>query len=586
MTTYHTENNGHSIHRRATSKGLSFGPIATAITIGMVAILLGVTFIGDWLRTPTIIAESSPSIISPNGDTVQDMTNFGYTLNEDADVVVQVLNESGSVVQTVLPETFQTRGQHVAMWDGRDYLEQVVADGTYQLRVTGKGTVMASEQFATVQVDTIPPTLRLANLDQTNRVREANFTIEGFTDPNAVVQLANDSQIIPVNAEGQFSLKRQLVEGSNNIQLIATDPAGNVTSTSREVVLITKPPEISVSGPVNDMWTNENMISVAGVAPAATLIKVNGQEAVVAGTGAFEREVILQEGDNILKVEATDDVGNTTSQEIIVHRKTTPPVLTLNVEDTSTFQQSEIQVMGKTDVGSTVTIGGKAVNVSSVGEFQTMVKLLNGENLLEVAALDQAGNLTKRQKIINYDVLPPQPEWMRVMNNVPNLTNYIVPTIISLPILLILAYFFTRPVSLVLSSESASFRPGLPEEGRFLRLAVDLSKPARTTVEIKDRRGNTVSTLQSRRHRSSGQQTIYWNGYDDFGRAVTPGEYTIYATASTTGGTVTSMINISVLEDQSLQHQYLRNSPQQENNQRVGRVDQQSMRPAMAQRVR
>ena len=82
------------IRRRATSKGLGFGPLATVITIGTVAVLIGVTFIGDWLRTPKIAAEASPSIISPNRDQTQDSTNFSYTLNEDAEVTVEVFNEA------------------------------------------------------------------------------------------------------------------------------------------------------------------------------------------------------------------------------------------------------------------------------------------------------------------------------------------------------------------------------------------------------------------------------------------------------------------------------------------------------------
>ncbi|MCQ3980705.1 MAG: hypothetical protein DPW09_45470, partial [Anaerolineae bacterium] len=196
-----TEKQG--IRRRATSRGLSFGPIATAITVGTVAVLLGVTFIGDWLRTPKISAEASPSIISPNSDQAQDTTNFSYTLNEDAQVTVQVFNESNVLVQTITSNEFQTRGQHVAIWNGRDNLDQVVSDGRYLLQVTAKGTVLAATQSANVVVDTAPPTLRLANLDEVSRVRQASLTIEGLTDPDAVVQLAGDPKVLPIDAEGR-----------------------------------------------------------------------------------------------------------------------------------------------------------------------------------------------------------------------------------------------------------------------------------------------------------------------------------------------------------------------------------------------
>ncbi len=564
MTTrlQHNEEMNQGIRRRATSRGLSFGPIATAITVGTVAILLGVTFIGDWLRTPKIAAGVSPTIISPNGDQNQDATNFNYTLNEDAEVTIGVYDANNNLVQTLTDNEFQTRGQHTVIWNGANDVGQPVEDGQYYIDIEARGTVRAATQRANVLVDTVAPTLRLVNLDQVNRVSEANLTIEGLTDPDSVVRLEGDPSIIPVDAEGQFSLKRQLLEGSNIVQLVATDPAGNLNTLEREIVLVTEPPEITVSEPINDEWTNESIVNVAGAVPAGASLKVNGQEATVAEDGTFQREVILQEGDNILRIEATDDVGNVATQELILHRKTTPPGLELNVEDNAVFQQSEVQLNGKTEPGAVVTVAGQAVTVSPLGEFQTTVNLVDGQNLLDVVAQDQAGNVTRLQRRLNFQVTPPETELARVARNLPSLSAYTVPVLVALPLLLILAYFLTRPVSLVVSAERSNFRPGLPEEGRFLRIAVDLSKPARTTVEVKDKRGNTVATLLHRRHRGAGQQTLHWNGYDDFGRVVPPGEYTVQATASTTGGTVRGTLNIAIEEDLAVHRQYLRTSPQ------------------------
>ena len=554
------------VQRRATSKGLSFGPLATVITIGTVAVLLGVTFIGDWLRTPKISAEASPSIISPNGDLAQDSTNFGYTLNEDAEVTVNVFDSANNLLRTLKANEFQTRGQHVVVWDGKDNVGQPVSDGRYRLEVAAKGTVRASTQSANVLVDNLPPMLRLANLDQSSRVRDANFAIEGLTDPDAVVQLNGDPAYIPVDADGRFNIKRQLAEGFNLISISATDPAGNAATISKEVELVTRPPEVVITTPENGEWIKDSIINVAGVVPVGTSIKVNGQEATVLNDGTFAREVILQEGENVLHIAATDDVGNVTAQDIAVRRKTTPPPLELNVDNNQTFQQAEVQVMGKTEPGALLTIGGQVVAVSSLGEFQANVNLVQGDNLLEVVAQDQAGNLTRVQRQIRYDVTAPESELARVARNLPDLSTYFVPVLLSLPVLLILAYWLTRPVALVVSAESSSFQPGLPEEGRFLRLAIDLSKAARTTVEIKDRRGNTIATLLQRRHRSSGQHSLYWDGYDDFGRVAPPGEYSIEASANTTGGGVKGTLNISVLEDRAVHRQYLRRSPYEDDS--------------------
>lgn len=579
------ESQKRRIRRQATSKGLSFGPIATAITIGTVAVLLGVTFIGDWLRTPRVTAEVSPTIISPNGDLAQESTNFSYTLNEDATVTVSVFNEDNRLVKTLTRNEFQTRGQHVAIWDGRDNQGDVVTDGRYRLEVAARGTMMAGTQSAMVLVDTQPPTLRLANMDEVSRVREANLTIEGLTDSDAVIQVEGDPKLLPVTPEGKFNIKRQLAEGSNIIQVSATDPAGNVARVSREVILVTQPPEIVLAEPSNDLWTNESLITVSGAVPAGSRLKVNGQEATIGEAGEFTREVILQEGDNILRLEATDDVGNVTMQEIIVHRKTTPPTLSLNLEDGATFQQAEVQIIGKTEPGATVLIGGQVVAVSSVGEFQATVNLASGANLLEVVAQDQAGNVTRAKRQLRFEVAPPESELARVARNLPSLSTYFVPVLLSLPLLLILAYVLTRPVALVLSAESSNFRPGLPEEGRFLRMAMDLSKPARTTVEVKDRRGNVLATLLHRRHRGAGQHNLYWDGYDDFGRVVLPGDYMVEATASTTGGTVTGTLTITVLEDRAVHRQYLRNTPHQQDDSQAA-IQQSNLAGPVTKRVR
>lgn len=552
------------IRRRATSNGLSFGPLATVITVGTVAVLLGVTFIGDWLRTPKVSAETSPSIISPNGDLAQDSTNFSYTLNEDAEVTINVFDEGHNLLRTIKSNEFQTRGQHVAVWDGKNSVGQPVDDGRYRLEVTAKGTVRAGTQSATVLVDTLPPTLRLANLNDTNRVRDANLSIEGLTDADAVVLVRGDPSYIPVDADGHFTYKRQLLEGSNEIVVQATDPAGNTASLSREVILVTQPPEVTVTNPASGVWTKESLVPVSGVVPAGTTIKVNGQETPVNEAGEFSREVILQEGENVLRIAATDDVGNVTTQELIVRRKTLPPALSVNVENGQTFQQSDVQIIGKTDPGVLVQVGGQTVPVSSLGEFQTSVNLATGDNLLDVLAQDQAGNTTRLQRRIRYNVSAPESELARVARNLPELSTYFVPVLISLPLLLIIAYWVTRPVSLVVSADSSSFQPGLPEEGRFMRLAIDLSKAARTTVEIKDRRGNTVATLLHRRHRSGGQHTLHWDGYDDFGRVVAPGEYSVEASASTTGGNVKGTLNIAVLEDRAVHRHYLRTTPYQD----------------------
>jgi bacillopeptidase F len=149
--------------------------------------------------------------------------------------------------------------------------------------------------------------------------------VEGLTDTDAIVYQAGYTDRIPVDNRGRFEIERQLTEGSNILEVLASDNAGNTTRTSREVILITQPPELSLIGPGIDQWYNEAIIEVSGVAPNAASVTVNNQPATLAEDGTFNREIILQEGDNPIRVAATDDVGNITTQERLVHLNTIPP---------------------------------------------------------------------------------------------------------------------------------------------------------------------------------------------------------------------------------------------------------------------
>src|SRR5512135_2017114 len=92
----------YEMRRRGTShSGLSLGVLVTVLMIGGVLVLLAVTFVADWLRTPELTLSATPLILSPNGDQDHDTGTVTYNLSEEATVTVQVLNESGGVVRTL-----------------------------------------------------------------------------------------------------------------------------------------------------------------------------------------------------------------------------------------------------------------------------------------------------------------------------------------------------------------------------------------------------------------------------------------------------------------------------------------------------
>ncbi|MFQ5611206.1 MAG: FlgD immunoglobulin-like domain containing protein [Anaerolineae bacterium] len=542
--------------RRSRSSGLSFGVLASGLSIGVVLILVSATFIGDLLRTPDLTLSASPLLLSPNGDQTNDGTSIAYTLSEEANVTVEVFNEGGTLVRTLASDQPQSAGQHIILWDGLDAQNLAVADGRYRVQVTAQGTARAARQSIAVEVDTQPPGLRIANLGPVTRVRETGLSVEGLTDPEATIWLAGDPQPIVVDGQGRFTISKQLIEGSNILEVLATDPAGNTTRLTREVVLVTDPPDINIATPLNDEWLKEALITIAGAVPPGTTLAIDDQPVNVGPDGAFEHDLILQEGDNIIKIEATDDVGNVTTQERIVHVKTTPPSLSLNVDEGTVFRQSNIQLTGHTDPATTVLINNQPVAVSALGEFQTTLSLLAGENTVTVEARDRAGNTATLSRRLRFKAAPPESDLARVLRGFPQLPPLTIPILISLPLLILLGYYLTRPVSLVLASDQNSFTPGLPEEGKVLILSISLSKASRATIEVLDEYNRPLATILHRRQRGTGEHRFYWNGYDDHGRVLRPGSYVVQAKASTPAGDVTSAVPITIEQDPVVHGRY------------------------------
>ena len=540
----------YEMRRRSTGRsGLTPGMVITALTIGGVLVLLAATFVADSLRAPGLSVSATSFFLSPNGDQDHDSINLNYNLSEEADVTVQVLGEEGGLVRTLVSNGPQVAGQHFVVWDGLNDLSQPVADGRYRLQVTAKGPIRSVSQGITVQVDTQPPTLRLVNFPDALRVGEPALTAQGLTDTDATIWITGNPQPIGVDSQGRFSLQHRLVEGGNQVEVRAVDPAGNSTRVTRQITLVTTPPDVTIATPLDDEWTNQALTTVSGQAPPGTTLEINDRPVGLRDDGSFQYELLLEEGDNLIRVVATDDVGNITTQERLVHLKSRPPLLAFNLEDGTTVSAATLQVTGRTDVGATVMVNGQLVPVSALGDFQVMLNLFQGDNLIQAEARDQAGNVSTLTRRIRYDVSPPARGLERLTRNFFELPSLTIPLLIALPLLLLLGFYRLRPVSLVLSVDRRTFTPGVPGEGKVLILSLDLNKSSRATLEVLDQFGRPLATILHNRRRSAGEHHFFWDGYDDYGRAVPPGEYVIQAVAGTPGANVTSAVQVTVQED-------------------------------------
>lgn len=172
-----------------------------------------------------------------------------------------------------------------------------------------------------------------------------------------------------------------LIQG-DTVQVDGTGPSIEISNLYDGVVINNKFPTLSAK--VNDSGSG-----VDGV-------KVNGQDAVPDGNGNWTSAVhLITEGENEIKVEAVDKMGNISQQSIMVILDTQGPVLKINepVNGEKTNQKT-VTVSGTVENGATLTVNGENVFVGGDGSWLFPLTLAEGKNDITVIAEDQVGNVT------------------------------------------------------------------------------------------------------------------------------------------------------------------------------------------------
>ncbi|HNB53157.1 MAG TPA: FlgD immunoglobulin-like domain containing protein [Anaerolineales bacterium] len=535
--------------RRTSREEFRPGLVTTAVSIGAVLVLLSLVFVADWLRTPDITLLSSTALLSPNSDQDRDFVTVSYKISEEGTITAQVVSPRGGLVQTLLQGEAQNPGQYSLTWNGLNELGEVVEDGQYRLEIVARGTLRASQQNLILQVDTTPPTMQLANVPNGLRVRENALTIEGVTDPDANVFVTGNPQPVQVDGQGNFAFLYRLNEGPNALEIRAVDPAGNSTTLRRDISLIVTPPEVVIASPVDDAFLSQSLITVSGQASPDVTLTVNEIPVSIGQDGTFNHQLTLEEGDNLIRVVATDDVGNVTLEELVVHLKSGAPSLSLNIEDGETFNQDVLQLTGHTDPGAIVQINGQVVPVGEGGDFQLALQLFEGQNIIDVVARDQAGNTTNLTRQVRYALSTAPTGLERLWENLTVLPNLTIPFLLLAGLVIALVIFRQRGVTMTLAVDQPSFKPGLPNEGKVLLIWLELSRDTNVTLEVLDPNGFPRTTILQNRRRTARKHTFSWDGYDDYGRPVPPGDYTLQAEAGTNPVKVSTAIPIRIEED-------------------------------------
>lgn len=160
--------------------------------------------------------------------------------------------------------------------------------------------------------------------------------------------------------------------------------------------------------------TKSAIISVAGVSEPGLEIKLLKDDVLYDKVNADDSggfvfdQVSLDEGNNMLTAIATSEKnGNSEpSKSVVVTYDNLSPslVLTNPSEDSLTVDYSDFDVVGKTEKGASVTVNGRLAMVDDQGNFKLRFQLSPGKNSVTVVTRDLAGNETKKEISLTYDI--------------------------------------------------------------------------------------------------------------------------------------------------------------------------------------
>ncbi len=308
--------------------------------------------------------------------------------------------EVTGAVQDATPTTVTVNGVQAAR-TGTVFRATVPlsGEGTQQLTVSATDAAgNRTDSVRTVIRDTQAPVITLEAPGENEPVRDSVVTVRGTIRDRTAVQANVNGIPLAVDSAGRFQAVVPVGPGVGVLTVTATDAAGNAASATRQVVRDTEPPVVAVLAPADGLVTNATSVVVEGVAQDASPVRVRvaGMDAVVGDGGAFRVEVPLaQEGPATLEIVATDGAGNETRLTRGVVRDTQVPAVTVDVpEANAVTRDAQVEVRGRIADASavTLTLAGTPVVVGTDGAFAAAAPLAEGENVLELAATDAAGN--------------------------------------------------------------------------------------------------------------------------------------------------------------------------------------------------
>ena len=298
----------------------------------------------------------------------------------------------------------------------------------------------SSERTLKIIYDNTKPEITVESPVSGSFLKSRTILVKGIVTDDNIKEVRVNGVITELKNNG-FSVFLQLSEGVNKVTVSATDKGGNYSEKEVPFVIDTTAPVIMIDKPADNSIVSTSKINIKGRIsdPNILSVKINGKNATLTGSEFSLNSFSLKEGDNTIKIEATDRAGNSSEKTIKITLDNIPPEIISIIpepgtKDFSPMTPIEITLSEpvKDETVNTTTISIKEESGNRVGgryevsgnkiRFTPESGYPDGKKIIvniTTGIKDYAGNPLKSGKTFTFyttDKTPPEPP---VLNNIP-----------------------------------------------------------------------------------------------------------------------------------------------------------------------
>ena len=266
----------------------------------------------------------------------------------------------------------------------------------------------AATATSTFTVDAVAPVVTITAPATSSWNSGSSLQVRGtVVDASPLTLSVNGVQTVATS--GAFTVTVPTTEGSFLIRAVATDAAGNVGTSEITVNVDSLPPVIHVDAPAAGFVTSASSFTLSGtVSDTSTVtLQLDGQPLALTSNAFTTSVPLTADGVKHVLLKATDQAGNSSTQDVQVTRDTVAPqVAVLSPGAGSVVGAVPVVVSGTLhdETATTVTVDGVAATVAGDSWQVSIGGLEEGPHSFAVIATDAAGNRTTVSRDVTIDL--------------------------------------------------------------------------------------------------------------------------------------------------------------------------------------